>query len=55
MTGAGAEMECGDVKDLGLPEVRGLDGGVMWDLSFKQSDSWKDQGVVHQVLEVGNS
>ena len=55
MAGAGAKMERGDVENLGLPEVRGLDGGVMWNLSFERGDGWEDWGVVHKVLEVGNS
>ena len=48
-------MERRDVKNLGLPEVRWCDGGVMRDLSFERSDGREDWGVVKEVPDVGDS
>ena len=41
-------------KDVGLPEVRGVDGGVVWNFTFKGGDRGEDRGVVEKVLEVGD-
>ena len=54
MTGARTKIKQGNVKDLGLPEVRGHDGGVVWDLSLKWGNSGEDWGMVNEVLEIGD-
>ena len=52
---AEAKMKWGNVKNMGLPEVRGCDGGVVWDSPFKGSNGWEDQGMVEEMLEIGDS
>ena len=45
----------GGVKNLGLPVVRGHNGGVVRVLSLKWGDGGEDQGVVNEVLKIGDS
>ena len=54
MACARAEMEEGDVEDVGLPEVRRVDGGVMRNFTLKRGNRGEDRGVVEEVLEAGD-
>ena len=45
-------MEGGNIKNLGLPEVRGCDGGVVRDSTLKWGNSGKDRGVVKKMLKI---
>ena len=47
-------MERGNIKNLGLPEVRWGDGCVMRDLSFERGDGWEDRGVFKEMPDVGD-
>ena len=45
-------MKGGNIKNLGLPEVRGGDRGVVRDSSLKWGNRGEDRGVVKKMLEV---
>ena len=46
----GAEMERGNVKEVCLQEVHGLDGSVVWCVSLKRGDGRENGGMVDEVL-----
>jgi len=43
-------VERGNVEEVGLQEVHGLDGGVMWCTSLKRGDGRENGGMVDKVL-----
>ena len=52
VTGTGAKVEDGDVKNLGLPGVGGCNGSVVRDSPFEWGNGGEDRGVLNEVLEV---
>jgi len=48
-------VERGNVEEVGLQEVRGLDGGVMWRDSLKRGDGRENGGMVSEVLVHGDT
>ena len=46
----GAEVEQGNVKEVCLQRVHGLDGGEVWHVSLKRGDGRENGGMVDKVL-----
>ena len=52
VTGTGAKVEGGNIKNLGLPGVCGCNGSVVRDSPFEWGNGGEDRGVLNEVLEV---
>jgi len=48
-------VERGNVEEVGLQEVRGLDGGVVRRGSLKRGDGRENRGMVDEVLVRGDT
>ena len=52
VTGTGAKVEGGDIKNLGLPGVCGCNGSVVQNSSLEWGNGGEDRGVFNEVLKI---